>query len=77
MSSATPFEQKVDALKFLVHYIGGIHQPMHISHKEDKGGNTIQLQFDGKGTNLHSLWDSKLIDKQGLTPADCRQGKSC
>lgn len=60
-------EQKVIALKFLVHFIGDAHQPMHISRAEDKGGNTIQLQYDGKGTNLHSLWDSRLIDKEGLS----------
>jgi hypothetical protein len=59
-------EQKVIALKFLVHFIGDAHQPMHISRAEDKGGNTIQLQYDAKGTNLHSLWDSRLIDKEGL-----------
>jgi hypothetical protein len=55
-------EQKKDALKFLIYLIGDAHQPMHISRKEDKGGNTIQVRFDDKGTNLHSLWDGKLID---------------
>jgi hypothetical protein len=40
---------------------------MHVSRAEDKGGNTIQVQFDGRGTNLHSVWDSKLIDHSGLT----------
>eukprot|EP01132_Coremiostelium_polycephalum_P017338 gene17338-20773_t len=48
--------QKVEALKFMVHL-----------PSEDKGGNTIQVQFNGKGTNLHSLWDGKLLDAQGLT----------
>jgi len=50
--------------------VGDAHQPMHISRKEDKGGNTIQVQFDGKGTNLHALWDSKLIDHEGLSEAE-------
>lgn len=59
--------QKVEALKFLVHFVGDAHQPMHVSRKEDKGGNTIQVRFDNEGTNLHSLWDSKLIDHQGLS----------
>lgn len=59
-----------DALKFLIHFIGDAHQPMHISRKEDKGGNTIQVRFDGKGTNLHSLWDSKLIEHEHLGDAD-------
>src|ERR1700761_2150126 len=52
-------EQKNEALKYLIHLIGDAHQPMHISRKEDKGGNTIQVRFDNKGTNLHSLWDRK------------------
>jgi hypothetical protein len=60
-------EQKIEALKFLVHFVGDVHQPMHVSRKEDKGGNTIQVRFDNQGTNLHSLWDSKLIDHQGLS----------
>jgi hypothetical protein len=59
-----------EALKFLIHFVGDAHQPMHISRKEDKGGNTIQVRFDGKGTNLHSLWDSKLIEHEHLNDAD-------
>ena len=57
-------DQKNEALKYLIHLVGDAHQPMHISRKEDKGGNTIQVRFDDKGTNLHSLWDSKLIDHE-------------
>ncbi|EOR96253.1 endonuclease [Arcticibacter svalbardensis MN12-7] len=64
-NTSTP-EQKTDALKFIIHFVGDMHQPMHISRSEDKGGNSIQLQFDGKGTNLHKLWDSGLINKQGM-----------
>lgn len=60
-------EQRVEALKFIVHFVGDLHQPMHISRAEDKGGNTIQLNYDGQGTNLHSLWDSKLLEHDGLT----------
>ena len=63
-------DQKNEALKYLIHLVGDAHQPMHISRKEDKGGNTIQVRFDDKGTNLHSLWDSKLIDHEGLSEAD-------
>lgn len=62
-----PRDQRIVALKFVVHIVGDIHQPMHISRAEDKGGNDIQLQFQGKGTNLHRLWDSGLIQVQNLT----------
>jgi hypothetical protein len=64
---AAPKETQVEALKFLVHFVGDLHQPMHISRAEDKGGNTIQLNYEDKGTNLHSLWDTKLLEKQGLS----------
>jgi len=60
-------ESKLEALKFVVHFVGDLHQPMHISRAEDKGGNTIQLNYEDKGTNLHSLWDTKMLEKQGLS----------
>jgi len=66
-SATSTRPQKVEALKYIVHFVGDLHQPMHVSREEDKGGNTIQLNYDGSGTNLHALWDSKLIDHQGLT----------
>ncbi|GGA95938.1 S1/P1 nuclease [Mucilaginibacter rubeus] len=67
------FDQKALALKYLIHLVGDAHQPMHISRKEDKGGNTIQVRFDNKGTNLHSLWDSKLIDHEGFSETEIVQ----
>jgi hypothetical protein len=66
-SNNTTNEEKTIALKFLVHFIGDSHQPMHVSRAEDKGGNSIQVQFNGKGSNLHSLWDSGLIGREGKT----------
>jgi len=59
-------QQKTEALKFVIHFVGDMHQPMHVSRAEDKGGNTIQVRYEGKGTNLHSLWDSKLLEHGGL-----------
>lgn len=60
-------EDKVFYLKFLVHLVGDLHQPMHVGREEDKGGNDIQLQWFGKGTNLHRLWDSNMIDDYGMS----------
>lgn len=60
-------EDKAFHLKMLVHLIGDLHQPMHVGKKEDKGGNTFQVQWFGKGTNLHSVWDSKMIDSYDMT----------
>ncbi len=55
-------EDKSFYLKLLVHFIGDIHQPLHAGRKEDKGGNDIQVFWFGDTTNLHTLWDSGLID---------------
>ena len=46
----------------LIHFVGDLHQPMHIGQREDKGGNTIQVQWFGQGANLHSVWDTKMIE---------------
>jgi len=54
--------EKVFYLKMLVHFIGDMHQPMHAGRKEDKGGNTIQIRWFSSGTNLHSVWDSKMLN---------------
>ncbi len=67
INPATSREQKIFDLKFIVHLVGDLHQPMHVSRTEDKGGNSIQLSFNGQGTNLHRLWDSGLIERKGLT----------
>jgi hypothetical protein len=63
----TSKQDQRNALKFVLHFVGDLHQPMHVSRAEDKGGNTIQLNYDGKGTNLHSVWDTKVLERQGLT----------
>ncbi|WP_461452067.1 S1/P1 nuclease [Mucilaginibacter sp.] len=61
----TSQRKKVEALKFLVHFVGDAHQPMHVSRAEDKGGNTIMLTYNNEYTNLHSIWDSKLLEQDG------------
>ncbi len=55
-------DDKVFYLKLLVHFIGDLHQPLHIGLKEDKGGNDFKVQWFYKDTNLHSVWDTKMID---------------
>jgi hypothetical protein len=63
----TSFEERQFYLRFLVHLVGDLHQPMHTGHAEDRGGNNIKLTFFGKPTNLHSLWDTELIESQNLS----------
>jgi hypothetical protein len=59
-SQADP-QARLTALKYVVHLVGDIHQPLHAGHAEDKGGNTYQVQAFGRGTNLHALWDTTLV----------------
>lgn len=66
-------EERKQALYFVVHIVGDVHQPMHTGHAEDKGGNDIKMTYRGKDTNLHSLWDSGLLDYQGLTYTEMGQ----
>lgn len=59
---ATNRAVKIFALKMVVHLIGDAHQPLHVAREEDKGGNTITLEFENEPTNLHALWDTKMIE---------------
>lgn len=59
-SSASDAEQ-LKALKFVIHLVADVHQPLHAGHASDRGGNLFQLQAYGRGTNLHSLWDSGIV----------------
>ena len=58
---------KVFYLKMLVHFVGDLHQPMHIGQKEDRGGNRIKVEWFGQGTNLHSVWDTKMIEAWNMS----------
>lgn len=52
---------RLTALKYLVHLVGDLHQPLHAGYRDDRGGNTYQLQVFMRGSNLHAFWDSGLI----------------
>jgi len=58
---------KVFHLKVLVHFMGDLHQPLHIGRKEDKGGNSVKVKWFNRNTNLHSVWDSKMIDAWNMS----------
>lgn len=60
-------QEKAFFLKMLVHFLGDLHQPLHIGMAEDKGGNDFQVRWFGDGTNLHSVWDSKMLDSYGMS----------
>ena len=60
-------DEKVFSLKVLIHLIGDLHQPLHVGRGDDKGGNTFQVRWFKKGSNLHRVWDSGLIDQSQLS----------
>lgn len=62
-----PKSERAFYLKLLVHFVGDLHQPMHVGRKEDRGGNDVRLQWMKKSTNLHRLWDTDLIDCHGMS----------
>lgn len=64
-----PFKQRREALKFLTHLIADLHQPLHCGERDrDRGGNDVEVVFLGRhGWNLHSVWDSGLIDAADLS----------
>lgn len=55
----------------LFHLVGDLHQPLHVGYGEDKGGNTMQINYNGYGTNLHSFFDSGIIKSKNITLQDC------
>jgi hypothetical protein len=59
-SSATDATRLL-ALKYIIHFVGDLHQPLHAGYGDDRGGNSYQLQAFMRGSNLHAVWDSGLI----------------
>lgn len=59
---ASSTESKRLALKMLIHLVGDVHQPMHMGHKSDLGGNRWMVQFFGREKNLHGIWDSDVLE---------------
>jgi hypothetical protein len=54
--------ERREALKFLIHFVGDLHQPLHAGFPEDRGGNLIKVTFFGTETNLHKVWDRGIIE---------------
>ena len=60
-------EEQQFAIKALVHFIGDIHQPLHVGTGTDRGGNDVKVKYFWENSNLHRVWDSGMIDKQQLS----------
>ncbi|MDF1741238.1 MAG: S1/P1 nuclease [Verrucomicrobiales bacterium] len=58
---------KREALALYVHFVGDIHQPLHVGRRDDKGGNRIQVEWFEEEYSLHKVWDEKLIESTNLS----------
>jgi hypothetical protein len=54
---------RAEALKYLVHFMGDMHQPMHVGDRKDRGGNDTPVVFFDKPSNLHSIWDTPIVER--------------
>jgi hypothetical protein len=61
LGSNTTDDKNLLALKYVIHFVGDVHQPLHAGYGDDRGGNSYQLQAFMRGSNLHAVWDTGLI----------------
>ncbi len=65
-----PARVRVEALLFLVHFVGDLHQPLHAGDRHDRGGNDMKADYGFRpNSNLHTIWDGLLADRAISTPA--------
>jgi len=62
--SAGSIDWQLDSLKFVIHFVGDCHQPLHVAFASDRGGNDITGTFEGDDYNLHAVWDNAIIEKR-------------
>ncbi|RZM01936.1 MAG: S1/P1 Nuclease, partial [Pedobacter sp.] len=66
-SGMLPADKKLLYVRLLVHFIGDMHQPMHTARKDDQGGNKVKVLWFNTPSNLHQVWDEKLVEFQELS----------
>ena len=62
-----PRADRALALRFIIHIVGDLHQPLHAGNGTDRGGNDLKLRWFGQDTNLHAVWDTRMIEGKGLS----------
>ncbi|MFD2515149.1 S1/P1 nuclease [Pontibacter locisalis] len=60
-------KEEQEYIKYLVHLVGDIHQPLHVGGGDDQGGNAVKVQWFYQPSNLHRVWDSEMIDGKNLS----------
>lgn len=75
--TSQPASVRLQALSFVVHFIGDVHQPLHDAVRDgDAGGNAEQIRINGTTTSLHHAWDEPLVSSIDSAPPDARK-RSC
>ena len=65
----TPAAERLLALKFMLHFVGDVHQPLHASDHQDRGGNCVRIALgDPRTSNLHAYWDTGVLEPLGADP---------
>ncbi|MGL6044746.1 MAG: S1/P1 nuclease [Sandaracinobacteroides sp.] len=68
-----PLAERRLALRFIVHIVGDLSQPLHVGNGTDRGGNDVKVTLFGEPTNLHAVWDGGLIDSENLAYSEWTQ----
>lgn len=67
-SPATSQLERVLALKYLLHFVGDLHQPLHAANNQDRGGNCVLIALGARTVNLHAWWDTVVVGELGSDP---------
>jgi hypothetical protein len=67
-AAASPLD-RAEALRFLIHFMGDLHQPLHVADDNDRGGNRRVVWLEGDSMNLHQVWDGELLYHVGMDEA--------
>lgn len=59
-------DKEAEFLKFIIHMVGDIHQPLHVGTGEDRGGNDVKVSWFNEASNLHRVWDTQMIAQKNV-----------
>jgi hypothetical protein len=65
---------RAEALRFLIHFIADVHQPLHAEDNDDKGGNQVRVTLGRERANLHRVWDADVVEVQGVDAGTAADG---
>ena len=73
-----PDRERADALLYLGHWVGDVHQPLHVSFADDRGGNGVDKRGTCAARNLHAVWDTCIVQREamGLTAGETKLART-